>query len=1549
MKAKLIFCVVASLLVQAGQDRAAAATRTWSGLGADALWSTPGNWVGSLIPAATNDLIFPSSSKLATVNNYLGAAHSITFGVGGYSISGATMVLTNGVNATNATGANVLASAVTLGANQSFTNLNVGTQLIFVTLDLAGRGATFRGAGTNQVANAVFDTVGGGGITNLGAGIFLLTGSNTFSGPTALSAGTNVINGFHRRSPITWTGGTLAGTGHLGQVTASGAAARQLTPGFGGTGIIEASNLVLNSSVTLAMQINGTNAGVDHDQIIVTNGDLTVGSATLNLAFLASLSPSFGTPFTLIKLPNAASAVNGTFLGLPEGSTFTNNNVVYELSYTGGVGNDVTLTASGYVSTGTTRFWTGAGTNNLWMNRTNWSGNIAPVPGDSLLFQTTASRTTNFSDFPDNTTFGSLRFTGASGTVLKDTLFGNAIRLNDGVRVETPSGGAKDATGSVVVSNRIGLNLSQTFTNDLDTDLRFAGGIDLGGNTLAVGVRGNTDIYFDAPVIGAGTLSLVGAGRAHLTASNAITGDVFVGSGLVSAEHAQALGSVAAGPVRIGTNGVLRLQVTNAVFTGSAIVLTGRLDVAASPNSGLAASIIVAGTNAELRVTNTLSSFTNFTLLGFVTNNLQLLNSGGGGFVRLAPAASIQGGGVLRNLGILDVDGTVHNVLVLGNNSISGNLSGAGQIDSLISTNFGLVVPGSASDATLAFDPLRVGTLVLGSSTTVRMDLFPNRPAGGATNKSFVTTNAPTLGNATLQITAITNLTPNQQFTILRNDSASPVTNTFKNLPEDTVLAVTNGNFPLRISYVGGTGNDVVLTVLSNTPPLFAAATTNLTISEIATLTYTNAVTDLERPPQTNTWTLLTPFSGLTLNPTNGALVWIPIESQGPSTNTVLVKVTDSGSPPLSSTGTVIVTILEFNQAPVPVPVPAPFTNLLAGNTVTMQLAATDGDIPANPLTWEPQSLLAGASVTASGLFTYTPGVIEVGLKTNRVRVFDFNADATNQKSFTNTLSIVVNVLMRRTVINTNDSGPGSLREAFLEVNTNSNGGLIDFSIPGAGPHKIAPLSQLPGLAFVTIVDGYTQTNSQPNTLSVGDNAVMMIELSGENIPSGTGIFWGGFNSGLGSTIRGLCINRFTNGVALNSGCANCGGFATGGSVVEGCFIGTDITGTFAFPNGTGIQYLNTYSSRIGGTDPSQRNVISGNMSAGIQPSQGFDGAFLSNLTIQNNYIGTDHTGTNALGNRFGGITAPTGGGGGFGFNAKNCLIADNVVAANGAAAGVGGSGVNWGGPTNLFLRNKVGIGADGVRPLGNAGSGFDIFTTDSTVGGTNLADANLIAYNGAAGVTVSGGTRNAILGNSVFGNTGLAIDLGGTGRTGNDAGDGDTGPNDLQNFPDLSAAVPAPGSITLSGVLTSSISTTYRIEFFHSPDFSPASQPQAKTFLGFTNVTTDGSGIASFSVTINQTVSGGFVTATATDPVGSTSEISGGLPFARLNVTRIGGQVRVLWLTNLTTFVLQSNANVAVPSGWSNVVGAPGVSGSNFFRDFPPIPSPRFFRLRSP
>ena len=85
--------------------------------------------------------------------------------------------------------------------------------------------------------------------------------------------------------------------------------------------------------------------------------------------------------------------------------------------------------------------------------------------------------------------------------------------------------------------------------------------------------------------------------------------------------------------------------------------------------------------------------------------------------------------------------------------------------------------------------------------------------------------------------------------------------------------------------------------------------------------------------------------------------------------------------------------------------------------------------------------------------------------------------------------------------MNTNDSGPGSLRQAIFNANANPGLDTIAFAIPGAGMHTISPTSPLPNITDPVVIDGYTQPGSSPNTLANGDNAVLLIELNG----SGTG------------------------------------------------------------------------------------------------------------------------------------------------------------------------------------------------------------------------------------------------------------------------------------------------------------------------------------------------------------------------------------------------------------------------------------------------------------
>ena len=126
---------------------------------------------------------------------------------------------------------------------------------------------------------------------------------------------------------------------------------------------------------------------------------------------------------------------------------------------------------------------------------------------------------------------------------------------------------------------------------------------------------------------------------------------------------------------------------------------------------------------------------------------------------------------------------------------------------------------------------------------------------------------------------------------------------------------------------------------------------------------------------------------------------------------------------------------------------------------------------------------------------------------------------------------------------------------------------------------------------------------------------------------------------------------------------------------------------------------------------------------------------------------------------------------------------------------------------------------------------------------------------------------NNAILGNSIYGNTELGIDLiGANGVNANDAGDGDTGANNLQNFPVLTAATTNGSQITITGTLNSTANTQFRIEFFASTAQDGTGYGEGQRYLGFANVTTDGSGNATISTTLTATVAAGeFISATAT------------------------------------------------------------------------------------
>ncbi|HZY87457.1 MAG TPA: NosD domain-containing protein, partial [Gemmataceae bacterium] len=326
------------------------------------------------------------------------------------------------------------------------------------------------------------------------------------------------------------------------------------------------------------------------------------------------------------------------------------------------------------------------------------------------------------------------------------------------------------------------------------------------------------------------------------------------------------------------------------------------------------------------------------------------------------------------------------------------------------------------------------------------------------------------------------------------------------------------------------------------------------------------------------------------------------------------------------------------------------------------------------------------------------------------------------------------------------------------------------------------------------------------------------------------------------------------------------------GNLVLGNLIGTSPDGTAAVGNTVGVELLAASGDTVAG------NVIAGNLSDGVDVFSGSSG----NL-IQGNRVGTAD-GKTARGNR--GVGLLLAGGAANNTVGGTAAAARNVISGNVAAGIVLVSGGTSG---NLIEGNYIGVGADGATPLGNGNEGVIELAgaANNTVGGTAAGAGNVIAYNRLDGVLVGGtpgasggnlaGTGNAVLGNSIFGNLRFGLDLGpDDGVTPNDSL-GHAGPNNYQNFPVLTSALPAGGNVLVQGTLHSTPNTTFRIELFASPAADPSNHGQAQTFLGFVTAVTDSNGNATFATVLPDAgaAPGQVLTATATDPGGNTSEFS--------------------------------------------------------------------------
>ena len=466
--------------------------------------------------------------------------------------------------------------------------------------------------------------------------------------------------------------------------------------------------------------------------------------------------------------------------------------------------------------------------------------------------------------------------------------------------------------------------------------------------------------------------------------------------------------------------------------------------------------------------------------------------------------------------------------------------------------------------------------------------------------------------------------------------------------------------------------------------------------------------------------------------------------------------------------------------------------------------------------------------------------------------------------------------------IGTNATGAATLANGFagIDINGGAGGNFVGGTVAGAGNVLSGNLSQgvaISASASNTIAGNFIGTNAA-GTAAIGNGTPAFRY-------SGVGLFSGASNNTIGG--GNLISGNTAQGIYLTNA-------GTNGNVITGNFIGLNAAGTAAVTNGfSGIEIGGgAQNNVVGGTTVAARNVISGNTIQGVF----LNGTGTNGNRLWGNYIGTNATGNAALANAGDGVeiwNGPTGSivggtvpgaGNVISGNAnRNVLIiaaSNNTVSGNfiglnaaGTAALVnGGPGIQmWGGASgntiggtsggrnfisgntnegltisdsgtnaNVVVGNSFGITATGAV-VANSGNGISIFggPQNNVIGGGTVGAANSIAGNNGAGIAIyNASTGNRISGNSITANSGLGIDFWNDGVSANDAGDGDTGPNNLQNFPTLNSAVLGTGT-TILWTLNSTANTTFRVEFFANA----SNDGEGQNFLGATSVTTNASG----------------------------------------------------------------------------------------------------------
>jgi fibronectin-binding autotransporter adhesin len=485
--------------------------------------------------------------------------------------------------------------------------------------------------------------------------------------------------------------------------------------------------------------------------------------------------------------------------------------------------------------------WDGGGGDDNFSTAANWAGDVAPQAGDDIIFDnSTADFTVDLpnNDLADGTSFNTITYQGGETEYL--TVSGNAIELVGGLI-------NSNTTGALYIDLSITLTAPQTITTaGSHTSLSAGNTLTIGANNLTLDATGSSGLTISSDITGSGSITKTGTGNASLSGNNAsLTGIIVINAGYLSAWHRYALGSTVA-PTTVSDGASLGIGTCAPDFTfAEDLNLTGGSYNADWPK--LTAGILCAGgggsdetygrpyseQTANLTGNIALGSDITFgglaettVISGAISGNYAIsMYEGFSGVLNISSSdnqSSAENGIYSPEKEVVTLSDNLPNstvnvfaggqVIVTGTrgdvNVNRGTIGGTGTVGILTVTNEGILAPGLSPGC------LNSSNLTLLSGATYQFEIEGATECTGYDQMRV--TGTVSLTDSNLDIQRLSSYRPANGvvFVVIDNDGSDAVSGEFDGMPAGSTFTVDGVTY--RISYSGGDGNDVTLTVIDS-------------------------------------------------------------------------------------------------------------------------------------------------------------------------------------------------------------------------------------------------------------------------------------------------------------------------------------------------------------------------------------------------------------------------------------------------------------------------------------------------------------------------------------------------------------------------------------------------------------------------------------------------------------------------------------------------------------------------------------------------------------